>query len=250
MSGNSVRRAPAPEPADVGIVAALPMEVAPLRARLENLRSYRVDRARVDEGELGGKLVALVVAGTGRKAALRGASRLVAGHRPRWVLSIGFAGALEPTMDRQTLFLPNSCLDPDGRRFAIDLALEPSKGFRSGTLATVDRIVRTAAEKADLRQATGADAVDMESSAVAEFCLQKQVRFLGVRIISDRADEDLPPEVLTILGPTGSFRLGAAAGALWRRPGCVKDLWALREHATESAQKLGEILPGILAQLP
>lgn len=249
MSGESVRLAPAPEPADIGIVAALPMEVAPLRSRLKHLRSYHLDRARVDEGELDGKLIALIVAGTGRKAAARGASRLIVGHRPRWLLSIGFAGALDPSLDRHTILLPSQCIDPEGHRLSIDLALEPTEGYRAGSLVTVDHIVRTASEKAELRRKTGADAVDMESSAVAALCAQQQVRFLSVRIISDRADEDLPPEVLTILGPTGSFRLGAAAGALWKRPGCVKDLWSLREHANEAARRLGAILPGMIARL-
>ena len=53
-----------------------------------------------------------------------------------------------------------------------------------------------------------------------------------------------------MIGPTGVFRLGAALGALWRRPSSIKQLWALREHAIEAADRLAEVVDGSLARLP
>ena len=49
----------------------------------------------VIEGEYCGKIVAVAVGGMGRAAARRAADVLIAGHRPRWLISAGFAGALE-----------------------------------------------------------------------------------------------------------------------------------------------------------
>src|SRR5437868_2254728 len=88
--------APPPTPADIGLVAALPMEVAPLLARLKGPRKYFSERHTIIEGELAGKLVAAIVAGPGRAAARRGTNLLLAGHRPRWVISAGYGGALDP----------------------------------------------------------------------------------------------------------------------------------------------------------
>ena len=115
---------------------------------------------------------------------------------------------------------------------------------------SVAKIARTATEKAELRRRHEAVAVDMETAAVAGLCADRGVHFLSVRVISDEAGTDLPPEVLAVIGPTGGFRLGATLGALWRRPASVKDLWTLREHANEAADRLAEVLPGLLAQLP
>jgi adenosylhomocysteine nucleosidase len=109
--------------------------------------------------------------------------------------------------------------------------------------------VRTAAEKAALHQRFEADAVDMETSAVAEVCALRQVRMLSVRVISDSASDDLPAEILSILGRSGGYRLGAALGAVWHRPSSVKDLWNLRLHALEAADRLGELVASCIGRL-
>jgi adenosylhomocysteine nucleosidase len=251
-SQRGVPSAPPPGPADIGIVAALPIEVAPLIERLQNVRRYSGPRHKVIEGECAGKLVALIVAGTGRKRARHGTQVLFDGHRPRWVISAGFAGALDPALARNSVLFADEVVAEDGSRWAIDVGVPPEaerERMRAGRLLTVDRIVRTAVEKAALRERFQADAVDMESSAVAALCSERQVRFLSIRVVSDEAGTDLPPEVLSILGRSGGYRVGAALGAIWRRPSSVKDLWALREHAHAAADRLAEIVAGTLSRL-
>ena len=63
---------------------------------------------------------------------------------------------------------------------------------------------------------------------MAQVCREQSVRCLSVRAISDDVASDLPPEVLTLLGPTGTTRLGAALGAIFKRPESVRDMWKLR----------------------
>ena len=97
--------APAPVPADVGIVAAMSMEVGDLLSGLKKVYKYRSVAVPVIEGEYAGKIVAVAVGGMGRAAAARAADVLIAGHRPRWLLSAGFAGALNPAYSRNDLIL-------------------------------------------------------------------------------------------------------------------------------------------------
>ena len=243
--------APPPVPADVGLVVAMSIEVAPFLARLGNVRKYTSERHTVIEGELGGKVVAAIVTGPGRAAARRGTSLLLGGHRPNWVVSAGFGGALDLALKRDDILLGSEVVGPDGDRLRIDFKLgdDADSRVRVGVIATVDAIVRSAAEKADLRARTGADVVDMESSAVAALCAERNIRFLPIRVVSDEAGVDLPPEVAAILGRSGGYRLGAALGAIWRRPSSVKDLWSLREHAVSAAAHLSRFLPGVIAQL-
>src|SRR5438874_13580364 len=92
--------APAPVAADVGVVAALGLEVGFLTDRLSKVRKYAGPRHKVIEGEAGGKLVAVIVGGAGRSLARRATGLLIDGHRPRWVVSAGFAGALDPALKR------------------------------------------------------------------------------------------------------------------------------------------------------
>src|SRR5262245_59936061 len=107
--------APAPVPADVGIVAALPMEMGYLIDKLRRVRKYHAASMPVIEGELDGKIVAIAIGGMGRDAARRAAEILLDGHRPSWILSAGFAGALNPALTRNELALPSEVIDPEGR---------------------------------------------------------------------------------------------------------------------------------------
>ncbi len=241
-----------PGPADIGVVAATAIEVGPLLGRLTGVRRYAGPRFTVTEGESGGKLVALVLTGMGRARAQRGLEILLDGHRPRWVVSAGFGGALDPTLRRNDIVLPDEVVNPEGSRFAIGLTVPPearAQGIRSGRLLTVDELVRKSSEKAELRRRFAADVVDMETSSLAALCGERNVRFLSVRVISDEAGVDLPPEILAVVGPSGGLRLGATLGALWKRPGSVKDLLALRLHASEAADRLATFLVGTFPRL-
>jgi adenosylhomocysteine nucleosidase len=251
------RVAPPPTPADVGIVAALPLEIKPFLGRLKNVRKYASERHSVVEGEYADRLVVAILSGPGRKAAARAAQFLWIGHRPRWMISAGFAGALDPTLRRNDLVLASEVIDPEGHRFSIDVSIPEeaesprpdSSKIRTGRLLTVDKIIRTAAEKAGLRDQHQADLIDMESSAIAALCHERSVRFLSVRVISDHAQQELPPEILTLVGPTGSYRVGAAIGAIWKRPSSLVDMLELREHAHQAADQLDKILRSILKRM-
>jgi adenosylhomocysteine nucleosidase len=72
---------------------------------------------------------------------------------------------------------------------------------------------------------------------------------LGIRVISDDLTSDLPVEVLSLIGPTGTSRLGAAAAAIWSRPSSVTDMWKLRKSAQLAAQRLATFLDGVVVQL-
>jgi adenosylhomocysteine nucleosidase len=254
MSGNGpeASAAPAPLAADVGIVAALAIEVGFLTERLKKVRKYAGPNHTVIEGETGNKLVALIVAGAGRKAARRATGLLLDGHRPRWIVSAGFAGALDPAFKRNDVVLPDTIIDLSGQRFSVGVSVPDGaeRPLKTGSLLTVDAIVRTAVEKASLRAQYGADLVDMESSAVASVCSDRGVRFLSVRVISDEAGEDLPREVVTLMTRSGSYRVGAALRAIWNRPSSLKDFLALHGHAQEAADRLAEVTLGAIARLP
>ena len=94
------------------------------------------------------------------------------------------------------------------------------------------------------------DLVDMESSAVAAVCAERLVRFLAVRVISDDAQSDLPPEIATLLTRSGSYRVGAALRAIWDRPASLKDFWTLHARAIEAADRLAKFLALCLDHLP
>jgi adenosylhomocysteine nucleosidase len=90
----------------------------------------------------------------------------------------------------------------------------------------------------------------METAAIAQMCRQHKTRFLAVRVINEALDDELPPDLESLTHQTTSAaRLGAAAGAIFRRPSTVKDLWRLKEEAIKASDRLAKFLEGVFRQL-
>jgi adenosylhomocysteine nucleosidase len=246
------RLEPAPGPADFGLVMALPIEAGYLIDALQKVRKYAARTHSIIEGELAGKLVVLVVSGPGKAAARRGAEVLLAGHRPRWLLSAGFAGALDPALRRNDLVLPHEVIDSDGASIEIDAEIPRIPGVQrtGGRLLTVDRVIVHTAEKADLRAQRQADLVDMESWALAILARERALKFLSVRVVSDDASTELPAEVARLLLQTGSYRLGVALRSIWHRPSVLKDFLRLHAQALEAADRLAKCIQRLVEILP
>lgn len=244
--------APPPVPADVGIVAALPIEVGEFIDGLKKVWKYQAVKVPVIEGEHGGRIIALAVGGPGRAAARRAADLLISGHRPRWIVSAGFAGATNPALARNDLVLPDEVIDLEGARRPIEPPVEVFQNVphKQGRLLTLDQPVLRSAEKEAIWQTQQADLVDMETSAVAALCQEKLVRFLAIRVISDDATSDLPPEIAAILARSGGYQVGAVMRAVWRRPSSVKDFWRLYERAIEAGGYLARGVRRCLDNLP
>lgn len=237
--------------ADIGIVSALPMEMAPLLERCQRVRKYSGGNFTFRGGLYDDIRVAVVEAGMGFALARRATQALLDAHTPKWVLACGFSGALRSQMKVGHIVMADSICDTHGQELAVDVHMpaDPTRGLHVGRIVTADAIVRSVKEKEALATDFDALAVDMESLAVAQVCRDAKTRFLAVRVISDDMSADLPPEVLSVVGSTGSMRLGAALGSLWKRPSSAKDMWKLRENARLAAEKLATFLDGVLVQL-
>ena len=126
---------------------------------------------------------------------------------------------------------------------------DPARKLFVGRLLTADEMIRSVDQKRQLGEQHSALAVDLESLAVAQVARERKTRFLAIRVISDDFSADLPPEVMSIVGATGSVRFGAALGSIWKRPAAVKDLWRLREQAQTASSHLASFLDGVILQL-
>jgi adenosylhomocysteine nucleosidase len=254
-SGNRPPDAPS-APCDVGIVFALGIESGGLVDLLTNSVAIQGAEIVVRHGELSGRSLVIVEAGVGSLAAARGTQSLLAGHRPAWVISAGFAGGLDPRIKRGDIVIADSLESPDGRRLAIDLKMPDAAagnqpGLHVGRIVTSDTLLHRAADKRVLGERRQALAVDMESWTVGEVCRQAKTRFMAVRIISDAVDDELPADIERLARQQSpAARAGAVAGAVFRRPSSIKDMLKLKEEALISSDRLAKFLAGIICQLP
>ena len=152
--------------------------------------------------------------------------------------------------------MASSVVGPDETPLQVGFQIDPrlveaNPHLHVGRLVTVDHLVSRREERQELATRYDAVACDMETAAIAAACRRHHVRFLSVRIITDAFDDQLPMEVEKLLQQkTTVARLGVAAGAIFQRPGAVKDLWKLRDEANRASERLAGFLVGVLPQLP
>jgi adenosylhomocysteine nucleosidase len=243
-----------PPNCDIGFVFALGIESGCLEDRFANSSVVHAAGRRVRVGELAGHRIALVRTGMGQVAARRGTEHLLAGHRPKLVISAGFSGGLQPQVRRGDLVLADRVGLTSGERLLVDLRFEQSASARPrvhvGTIVTVDQLVCLPAEKISLGREQSALAVDMESWAVADACRQAKVPFLAVRVISDAADEALPAFIDQMARRKGfAGKTGVVLGALWRRPGSLREMVRLRSEGLVQADQLARFLVRLVGQI-
>lgn len=243
-------------PCDVGFVFALGIEAGGLEDLLSDISYLRGEKIAVRFGNLEGRRVVIVISGPGAKAARHATEALLRGHRPRWVVSSGFAGALKPQPRFKDIVMADHLVNQQGQRVQLDLQVdresaENMRGVHLGTLLSADRLIRQPQEKRELGERFDALAVDLETFATAQVCAAYQVPLLSVRVISDEVDTQLPPEVDYLMDlHKWSEKLGGAVGALWRRPSSIKDFWALKERGLIASDHLAQFLKSMAASLP
>jgi adenosylhomocysteine nucleosidase len=225
----------------IAIIAALEREVSGLTknwARVEREhqgRNFLFFRREEHEREE----MIVVCGGIGLEAARRAAEVAIALYRPSQVLSVGFAGALDASLHVGDVFVPAVAIDArDGSRTNIEGMIEG--GNNKGTLVTFMDVAGID-QKANLAQAYGAQAVDMEASAVAAAARAHGIPFAAIKAISDEMNFEMP-QTAGFIDSQGQFRTASfalhAALRPWLWPRVAQLAGNSRKAATALAQHL------------
>ena len=184
--------------------------------------------------------VVTCVTGMGARNAATGVRRAFAAERPDWVVTAGFAGGLDPAWATGAVAFD---ADPE----LVDLAARlRMAGARTGRLVCTERVAVTVAEKLELRRATGAELVEMESAVIRAFCREQGVPSATVRVVSDPAGEDLPLDFNALMTPDARISLPRLALAVARSPGRIPRLLQFQRQTAAAAQNLARTLAAAL----
>jgi adenosylhomocysteine nucleosidase len=176
--------------------------------------------------------------GGGGAAGAEAAARRLAESGATALISFGLAGGLAPGMAAGTVRVPVSVVGPGGERWETDPALSRLLGEPSGTILAADDIIGTRLDKHAAHAASGADAADIESGAVARIATEHGLAFAVLRAVCDPADRDLPPAAITALDAAGRIRPAALARSLLRHPGQIGGLIGLGKEAALARKAL------------
>jgi adenosylhomocysteine nucleosidase len=180
--------------------------------------------------------------------------------RPSLVVSWGLCGGLDPRLRPGDLVLGSEVVSKQGAA-RTDEAVTASLAQRllgAGARVVVERFavsdapVVTVAAKAELRCATQAAAVDMESLIAGQYAFKRRVPFAILRAVADPAERNLPPLALKAVAPDGGIKIQAVVGALIRSPWQLAGLRALATDSSaafEALKRCRSLLPGLFLGL-
>ena len=176
----------------VGVVAAMPIEMAPLVGKRQSRQVNGVSLFDLDRA-------VVAVGGIGEKCARRAAEAAVDDAGPKLLVSAGIAGAISPQLKVGDVLQIREVVDvATGVRY-------PASGGE-GMLAT-SQDVSDALEKCQLLAKYGADVVDMEGAAVAQVATERGLKFAAVKAISDDVSFKMPP-LMRFIDEHGRFHNG------------------------------------------
>ena len=215
-----------PDTCKIAMVAALEREVRPLIKHWR--RTVREFEARGFEFFEHDQTV-LVCGGIGAEAARRATEAIIALYHPSQVMSVGFAGALDPALGVGAVFSPRHVVDAtDGSR------VEASGG--QGVLVTFAGIAG-AEQKAKLARAYQAQAVDMEAAAVARAAQAHGLTFAATKAISDELGFEMPA-MDRFIGNHGQFRTGGFVAFSAIRPWLWPSVFQLARNSGKASKAL------------
>ena len=210
---------------DIAIIGAMDAEVAGLISRLEDSSVEKLGWLTFYTGKLLGKRVAIAKCGIGKVFAAMCAEAMIVKYEPKLIVNTGVGGALaggiSPTdiviaqelcqHDMDTSALGDEVglvsginkiyfeSDPRAVKILSDAASQKGYKHHIGRIATGDRFVADANEKAVIRDRFNAMACEMEGAAIAQTASVNSVPFAVIRAISDSADGEASMEYMTFL---------------------------------------------------
>ena len=180
----------------LALLAAMKLEIEPLKRQMGIQRQFRADGCLVYEGRYQGQPTLLVQTGVGGHRAEAATKYVLDNYQVQTIISLGFAGGLVPGLKAGELVICRRLLH--GQSPALDSAaplVELARritGSTEASLVTVSRPANQRHQKEALAQTYSAQAVDMESYWVAATAARHGTPVLVARVISDPLGYDLP----------------------------------------------------------
>lgn len=210
----------------IAVTFALPSESSDFRKLLGNQRPK----------------IAILHTGVGETACRNRIGPFLDSQRFDLLISSGFAGGVDPSLVVGDLLLAENFSDPDLLARASELLIA-----QAARLVTTDRIIESAAARAQFAREQRAAAVDMETECIAAACAERKLPLLALRVISDTnsAPFPAPPSVLFDIARQRTSP-GRLAAYLLTHPGSILRLARFARQIATARKNLAVALTTLL----
>jgi len=235
----------------LGVVAAMPQEIAPLLRRVKGYRRERVDGFHLYRFACGSVPVVLIESGMGPAhagAATRALIRLAA---PMVILNFGFAGGVAPGLRVGELVLAERVYTLEQGRVAeaprpdaalgallFDACRDARCTLRRGCFITAAGIMNKGALAGALGPDIRLPVLEMETAAVLREAEPAGIPVVALRGVSDAADEELGFCIEELCDPQLNISPARVAGCLARKPYLIPQLVRLAGNSKKAGRSL------------
>jgi adenosylhomocysteine nucleosidase len=239
---------------------AFGMELGPFRRRLEHRRPLGLGGLKGFRSRIGTLELAAIATGIGPRRAAEIAQRAFkALPHASLVISAGVAGALSPGLAVGDVVVADRLIaanaDHHGPERVVTIAperveelsailLEAGLAVSTGGLLTTRRVLATAADKRQAREASGAIAVDMESASIAAEAGGEGLPLVCLRTVMDTADEEVFGAGFT--DPEGHLNALSAMRTIATEPGTILRLPRMMYNLSIAARSLADALDAVI----
>ena len=235
---------PVPEPVaeqrvNIGLIAALPVEVRCLTNRLvpPNLPVHINNN------------ITVMVCGMGPVAAGKAAGEMLF-QKIDCLISWGTAGALTDEVHTGDLILPENIHTGSGETRRTDPVCHCNlreklsasiAAVHTGTLAETRTVLENAEQKKALHRKTGAIAADMESAAIMQVAQDNRLPFIAVRTIVDESHVVIPAELTSHIDIFGTPNITGLLTEIFFRPRLINNMYSLSRSMNTALDTLAKI---------
>lgn len=195
---------------------------------------------------LKGRRIVVLHSGPGLERSREAAEALVEQVGVRSLLCAGFAAGLDPALRPATVVVATAVVGCRGARLEPEqhgdlvadwAAVYGLEAMRPGVVASLDRVLIEAREKAEAKALWCADAADMESLGAAQAAEGRGVAWAVARAVTDAAEQDMPLDFNRHLGAKGLSLGGIVVDGLMH-PRRLPGLASLGARSSRAARAL------------
>ena len=236
----------------LGVVAAMPQEIAPLLRRMDGYAKETAAGFNVYRFEAQGVPVVLIESGIGPRHAAAATKVLISLAKPKLILNYGLAGAVLPqTRVGELVLAQRVLLLEDGR---MTEAPRPDAGLSEllfsacvgaaftlhrGSFVTSAAIMNKQAVAASLGGGVDHPVLEMETVAVLLEAELAGIPVVAVRGVSDAADDELGFSIDEFCDPELKISLPRVLRCIAGRPWIIPQLVRLSGNTSKAAKNLG-----------
>jgi len=242
----------------IALFSAFPQELKEVVRNIGSTKLTKMNACEISRAEYLTHEILVTLTGIGIRNAENALKYILREHMPDMVVSIGFAGALfEGARIGEVIWASNAVfIDGEGVQI-IDLndgrevfdRLADTIGIREGSVVTLGEWKKKAEVKKMIPEGLFSPVCDMETFILSKLSLENGIRFFAFRAITDRTEEEIPPEMLGVSDEHGIYSLYRALGLLIRRPALIPESIKLGAHSRIAAKSLWQAVSAFVRLL-